>query len=621
MDVYVAGKKMRIDPARALGKGGEADVYDIGNSTALKLFKAPGHPDFLGQPDQQQAAGERIATHQKKLREFPVDLPLRVVSPLALATDKSGKQVLGYTMPLLAGAELLLRFSERGFRQNVSTDDTLAVFKDLHPTLLGLHQKGVVIGDFNDSNVLVSGQNAFLIDADSFQFGAYCCRMFTTRFVDPLLCDPRAAIPDMIRPHNADSDWYAFAVMLMQSLLFVGPYGGVHRPADAAKRVPHEARPLRRVTVFDPEVRYPKPALHYSLLPDDLLQQFHAVFQKDQRGVFPVALLNSLRWTRCGGCGAEHARAQCPQCATAAPAAVKQLVRVRGEVTSTRVFQTDGVIVRAALHNGELVWLSHEGGVYKRENGEAVLRAPLHPGLRFWLQGDATFAGAGGGVEKIQRGVSREKICVDTWQGAPVFDCNSSRRYRVYNGQLLRDGVLGEEFIGDVLGGQTRFWAGENFGFGFYRAGTISVAFVFDALRRGIKDTLKLPELRGHLLDCDCVFAADRCWFFAAVKDAARTVHHAALIRADGGIEARAQGEAGDGTWLAALRGKCAAGNFLLAATDEGLVRLEPSGGSILKTRVFSDTEPFVDGGSQLFAGRRGVYIVEPRRIQVLTMA
>ena len=48
-------------------------------------------------------------------------------------------------------------------------------------------------------------------------------------------------------------------------------------------------------------------------------------------------------------------------------------------------------------------------------------------------------------------------------------------------GQLLRDSLLGPERIGDVLSGQTQFWVGERFGLGFYRAGSVSVAFVFGA--------------------------------------------------------------------------------------------------------------------------------------------
>ena len=146
----------------------------------------------------------------------------------------------------------------------------LQIFKDLHGTVMGIHGKQVVIGDFNDLNVLVKGTEAYMVDADSFQFGRFPCRVFTARFVDPLLCDPKSHSPMLVKPHNSESDWYAYAVMLMQCLLYVDPYGGVYIPKDRAKKIPHPQRPLKRVTIFNPEVRYPKPAVHYNVLPDDL---------------------------------------------------------------------------------------------------------------------------------------------------------------------------------------------------------------------------------------------------------------------------------------------------------------------------------------------------------------
>jgi H/ACA ribonucleoprotein complex subunit 3 len=37
-DVYVNGKRVWINPKQAIGKGGEADVYDIGNGHALMVY-------------------------------------------------------------------------------------------------------------------------------------------------------------------------------------------------------------------------------------------------------------------------------------------------------------------------------------------------------------------------------------------------------------------------------------------------------------------------------------------------------------------------------------------------------------------------------------------------------
>jgi H/ACA ribonucleoprotein complex subunit 3 len=208
-----------------------------------------------------------------------------------------------------------LKFADRLYRQaGVSDEEVVQTFKDLHKTVAGIHRAGVVIGDFNDLDIMVKNSEAYLIDADSFQFGSFLCQVFTEKFVDPLLCDKNERRPVLVKHHNADSDWYAFAVMLMQSLIFVGPYGGVYKPKDKSKRVPHSARPLKRITVFDPEVKYPKPATRYEVLPDDLLHYFHQLFVEDKRGEFPDHLLEEINWTKCPKCGAIHAKSVCPSC-------------------------------------------------------------------------------------------------------------------------------------------------------------------------------------------------------------------------------------------------------------------------------------------------------------------
>jgi hypothetical protein len=509
-DAFVGGRRVRLDPARAIGKGGEADVYDIGGGVALKVYKAPDHPDLAGLPDEQRAARERLASRPAKLREFPRTLPPRVVAPLELASDRHARTV-GYTMRLVPGAEPLLRWGEPSFRRAVPHAAVAPLFLDLHATVAHLHEAGVVIGDFNDLNVLVAAGAAHLIDADSFQFGAHLCDVFTERFVDPLRCAPDAL--RLARPHTADSDWYAFATMLFQSLLLVHPYGGV------APGMTPSARALKRMTVFHADVRYPKPAISWRVLPDELLQYFHRTFERDARGMFPRSLLEPMRWTTCAACGSDHARTLCPSCVQATPAAIRDVVTVRGSVTATRLRAID---------------------------------RPPRP--RVWER----------------------------------------------DGVLWRDGELGPERIGDVLAGQARFWAGDEFGLGFYRAGTLSVGFVFE---RRLNDSVRLP-IAGRLLDADCVFGAGRAWLLLALDVGGRIVRRCALVRRDGTVA----GVADDPSWLPTVGGQCAAGPFLFAATDGGIVRVDES----FATREYPDTEPFVDAESRLTAGRDGL-IVENR--------
>ncbi len=620
--MWVAGRKVHLEPTQAVGKGGEADVYAFGG-VALKLFKGPDHPDLAGDPDAQEAARLRLEEHQHKLPAFPRGLPERVVAPHDLVTTRRADRVLGYTMAFLKGAEVLYRYGDRGFRQSsaVSAGAIVSLFSDLHATLARLHDASVVIGDFNDLNVLVTGSEAHLIDADSFQYGSFPCRMYTERFVDPTLCDGGASRPVLVKAHNRMSDWYAFAVMLFRSLLFVDPYGGIYKPRPSGPRVAPPARPLRRITVFHPDVRYPKPALSPHILPDDLLHHFHGTFVNDARGEFPLPLLAALRFTRCTVCGAEHARATCPSCHAAARAAVREVVTVRGRVKASVAFRTDGTILWAGVQDGRLRVAAHEHGVIKREDGRTVLEGPLPRDLRVGVSGERTLLGRGDTLVILSPGREAERRTLDTVGVQPCFDATARRAYWIQGGALWAEGALGAERTGDVLGSQTRFWVGPHFGFGFYRAGELAVAFVFGADAHVLNDGVRLAGLPAHLVDATCAFGEHRVLFVAGGREGAATVQRAWLIGADGTVLARAETDAADGSWLGGLRGACVSGPYVFVPTDEGIVRAEVQEGRLVPTKEFPDTEPFVDRASRLLPTRDGLYVVGLREIRLLRVA
>jgi hypothetical protein len=623
MEVFLEGKKVRLDPTRALGKGGEADVFDLGDGRALKVFKPPEHPDYQGLPEEQAAARARLDEHQRKLPAFPTVMPARVVVPGALATDRKGRTVLGYAMRKLESVEPLRRFGDPAFRRAGATSaHVVEVLRGLHRTLEAVHGGGVVVGDFNDLNVLVSGADAYLIDADSFQFGAFLSAVFTERFLDPLrLTGTGAAGLNPGRPASPESDWYAYTVALMQSLLCVGPYGGIHRPTPPTPRASPAARVHQRLTVFHPEVQYPKPALPLATLPDDMLHQLHRVFVEDARGTFPLRLLEALRFTACASCGVEHARLACPTCSPHAAAAATPVSAVRGEVTATRLFTTRGVLVHACAEDGVLRWLYHEDGAYRREDGRPVLQSPLDPSLRWALQGEVTLVSRGAELAVLAPGRAPERLGVDAPEGRPAVAANARHRYWAHAGGLWRDGTFGPERIGDVLQGQTRLFVGPRFGLGFHRAGNLRGAFVFDAERPGIKDGLTLPWPAGKLVDVECLFEGQNAWLFLAEESNGRTVHHCVVVGSDGAVRASTHAEAGDGSWLGSLRGKCAVGEVLFSATDAGLTRVELRQGRLEAVRDFPDAEPFVDTDCRLFVTRSGLSVVRRQDITGLRMA
>lgn len=621
-EVYLEGKKLRLDPTRALGKGGEADVFDLGDGRALKVFKPPEHPDFSGLDEEQKAARARIAEHQRKLPAFPKMLPPRVVAPQTLATDKKGNTIVGYAMRKLDGVEPLRRFGEPTFRRaGASGSRVVEVLRGLHRTLEAVHSSGVVVGDFNDLNVLVSGSEAFLIDADSMQFGAFLCALYTEKFLDPVRLGGASGTP--LRPSvpaSAESDWYAFTVAAMQSLLCVGPYGGVHRPKTPSARTTPGGRVLQRMTVFHPEVQYPKPALPLVSLPDSVLHHLHRAFVEDARGPFPLPLLESLRFSTCASCGLEHARASCPTCQPNATVASTPVTVIRGEVVATRLFSTRGVIVHASAENGELRWLHHADNAYSREDGQVVLRGPLDPSRHWALQGSATLIVQGGELMVLVPGRAPERLGLDLPDGRPAFGSNARHRYWAHAGGLWRDGNLGIERIGDVLQGQTRLFVGPRFGLGFHRAGQLRGAFVFDSERLGLKDGLALPWPSGQLVEAEAVFDGSLAWLFLAEQSGGRTLHHCIVVGAEGSVRASASGEAGDGSWLGSLRGKCSAGEALFSATDSGLVRVELQQGRLSVAREFANTEPFVDADCRLFLTRHGLTVVRRQDVTALRM-
>lgn len=370
--VWIDGARTALAPAALLGQGGEAEVYDLGDGRVVKWWKPPEHPDYDGLPDAQAAARTRLAERPARLRALPGALPAAVVAPCGFAlAGRRSQDAVGYLMPKIAG-EPLCSYGEPRWRREhpVRGEDLVAALLALHDAIAALHRAGVVIGDCNDLNVLVAGRRVHLIDVDSYQLPGFPCPMFSERFVDPRLCDG-ALVP--ARPHDEASDWYAFAVMAFRTLLGVGPWGGVHQPADPGKRCPPGARALRRISVYAADVVYPRAARALAILPDDLTDLFRAIFERDQRGSFPRDALERLRLRLCSGCGEEHARVRCPVCQAQAPAP-------------------------PAVVHGRLRWQP----IDPREVMPAAYEiGGRGPGCAVWLEGGALWRQAAFGPERI----------------------------------------------------------------------------------------------------------------------------------------------------------------------------------------------------------------------------
>lgn len=614
--VYVEGRRVRVQAKHLLGQGGEAEVFEISRGRALKLFKGPEHPEYAGQPQAQAAAKLRLELHQQKLRNFPQNLPEVVVAPEALAFDRKQTKVVGYTMRKVDGAQALHRFGSRAIRrQGVDDRQVTQLLLDLHDAVKNVHACGVTIGDFNDLNVLVGTGGLALIDADSFQFGSFACPVFSERFLDPLRCELQADQWVTVARANPWSDWYAYACMLMQCLLWVGPYGGIYRPQEAAERCPASLRPARRLTVFHPEVCYPRPARPWTILPDDLCDVLRAWFVDDARGEFPRAPIEQLSWTRCPGCGLEHARARCPGCrptpAIAKPQNRHQLVaRVR--------FETHGLIVHTQVIHGKLAVVAHVDGEFVRESGQAIMRGDLAAELVFAQTPKATWVGRGG-----------RWVCLETPRAALAVAAGRFGSGLVAVGETIyscQGGVLERcpatdpsmrESVGTIVDGQTGLFAGQTRGLALFCLGRVRGAFLFANGRSGLTEVSGLTLASGQLLQVHVTFGQLHTWLICAWAHRGGITHVCECIDARGQVIAHTKATAGDGSWLGSIGGQAAVADVLFAPTDGGVVRV---GSSLVVQRTFPQTAPWVDSASVLQISQKGLHAVSSHKIIDLSL-
>jgi H/ACA ribonucleoprotein complex subunit 3 len=631
-EVFIKGKRLDYDSNRVLGKGGEGEVFDLGDGLAFKLYKGPDHPDYAGSDAQQvrdrEGAKHRLVLMQKKLPSYPNLKTDRVIAPKEIVTDGRGA-VVGFTMPILSGAQVLRQLTKAGYRAQtgISNADIIKLFTDLHATVSALHAQKVQIGDFNYLGVMVKQLSAYLIDADSFQFGEFHCRSFTPRFVDPLACPKDSLL--LTGDHTEDTDWYAFALMLFECLSFVAPYGGV-LTGEKAKQIKPDDRPLQRVSVFHSSVRYPDKALPLAHFSDDVLEFYRNLLLKDKRGKFPLALLQGMLWTNCTACGAVHCRPKCPVCAVASTVLPPVVLEERhGKATVARQLYTPGVILDALFDGGKLLVLYHEDGAFYREGRRQVMSGALQAGLVTLISGNDTIFTTGTTLISLTPGQNALKLPIDTYRGQlPAVAGNGSDSFFISGGRIQRNDKNGAKFLGSTLAGQTLFWAGSKFGLGTYRVGAIRKAFIFDLEKNALNDAVNL-DFQDDPIEAECYFSSHRAWLFTVHHERGKNLYRCTVIDANGKVTASAQAAEGDGSWLSNGYGRCAGtlsgsngqAHCLFVGTDDGLLRLDEEKGSLVEKVRFPDTRGLIRSDDRLRLSSKGIFLVGTHEIRLLTMS
>jgi len=218
-----------LDPTAVLGSGGEAHVYSLPQDSKLviKLYHKPtaAHAHklaaMLANPPADPMAGQGHASIA-----WPVDL---------LRTTDGKKDVVGFLMPRVSGLHPIIEFYNPGTRRKqcplFNTPYLHRTARNLAAAVRALHARGYVIGDVNESNILVADTTLVtLVDTDSFQVRepgngtVYRCPVGKPEFTPPELQGKTFRDLDRAPEH----DLFGLAVLIFRLLMEgVHPFDGV----------------------------------------------------------------------------------------------------------------------------------------------------------------------------------------------------------------------------------------------------------------------------------------------------------------------------------------------------------------------------------------------------------
>jgi DNA-binding helix-hairpin-helix protein with protein kinase domain len=219
---------LSLGSATTLGMGGEARIFaPLGTpGLAAKVYHRPT-------PDRSAKLSAMLANPPMEPILRPGHVSIAWPSELLLAPDGSGT-VLGFLMPRVQGMTPIIDFYHPKTRRTrhplFHYQYLLRTARNLAACVAALHARGYVIGDLNESNILV-GETALmtLVDTDSFQVpvpggkALFRCRVGKPEFTPPELQSVQFAWVDRKPEH----DLFGLAVVIYQILMEgIHPFGG-----------------------------------------------------------------------------------------------------------------------------------------------------------------------------------------------------------------------------------------------------------------------------------------------------------------------------------------------------------------------------------------------------------
>ncbi len=236
------GTRVAVDVSASLGKGGEARVFPVLDQKqwCAKVYHTPAETQarklqamLSNPPEDPMSARDHISI------AWPVDL---------LRYMYNGQGLAGFLMPRVEAMRPVFSvYNPMTRRQNTPLFNWLYLHRaarNMAAAIRALHQRGYVVGDINESNILVSDTALVtLVDCDSFQVRdqergrVYRCMVGKPEFTPPELQNKNFRLVDRLPEHDRFGMAALIFLMLMEGTHpFAGIYQGEGEPP------PHEER-------------------------------------------------------------------------------------------------------------------------------------------------------------------------------------------------------------------------------------------------------------------------------------------------------------------------------------------------------------------------------------------
>lgn len=260
--VYVksSGKKVILGKSDYKAAGGQGVVY-CKNGLAYKVY----HP------------GKSVLPEAKIVELRKIRLP-HVLAPQEALLDKNGNTI-GFTMPYVDKTEFLCKLFNKGFRNRngITPTDIVELVKKQQLTLVHIHEKGILVVDYNEMNFLVDNgfTTSYFIDVDSYQTPNFRAQFLMESVRD--YSAPRGQFTEF-------TDWFSWGVVTFWMYMGVHPYKGYHPQFSELSD-----RMQNNISVFDPDVQLPPSCQDWSVLPKNHRDWYERVFQRGERSVPPFS--------------------------------------------------------------------------------------------------------------------------------------------------------------------------------------------------------------------------------------------------------------------------------------------------------------------------------------------